>query len=106
MKRLQVFNLGTECQGVKLESDPRNPEPLQFSVQFPGGEVRVCRQENGDYWCHVTAFKPQHFDGSERDMGEFVDSRIDCLAKHACETIGGDFASPDCYHVAVRVSLT
>lgn len=104
MRKVKVQDFGTHCQGVRLYGNPLAPEPQDFAVQFPGGEVRVSRLLNGDYWCHVTAFKPEHFDGSDRQHGAMVDSRVDVLRKHASETIEGDFARPDTYHVAVRIS--
>lgn len=101
---LKIERFGSEAMGVELFGDPSRPEPTYFRVKFPGGEMTISRCDNGDYWCHIDACKPQHFDGSARILGDMVDSRIDCLGKHANEVLGGDFSRPDTYHVAVRIS--
>jgi hypothetical protein len=105
MKRLKVVDFGTECQGIRIHGDPRNPEPESVRIAFPGGDVEVVRTGDGDYWAHVRVDKPGQGHWQPGDVeGRVVDGRQDVVGKHAAESHPGELANPGLYHLAVRVA--
>lgn len=107
MRTLKVEHMGDDVQGVRLEGNPRNPEPMHFRVCFPGGDLEVVRAADGaeaDYWIHVRVNRDGEMETVPGAMnGQLVDARLDVKDKHASETSPGDFAAPGLYHLAVRV---
>ena len=95
--------MGDNVLGVRLEGNPRKPEPDYFRVTFPGGDVDITRTTDNEYWIHVRVNRPADGDSPDREMARFVDARLDIQGKHATESDLGDFDHPDLYHVAVRV---
>ena len=105
-KHLKLRMFGTDRVGFTLEGDPAKPEPTYASIEFPGGEVTIARCNGGTYWAHINCFRSDGFSESEgHRRGRFIDSRIDVQGKSAHEVIGGDFARPDAYHVAVKIEV-
>lgn len=104
MRKLQTVNFGTEVQGVRLQGNPKNPEPEIFRVAFPGGDVDVTRTTNNEYWVHIRVNTERDIVGNDDlVVGKLVDARLDIEGKHASETNAGDFADPKLYHLAVRI---
>ena len=103
---LKVEQFGDNCMGVELLGNPKKPEPDMFLVRFPGGHVEISRTSDNDYWAHVVSYLKDDGDvvADESVPGVFSDCRIDCKGKHAGEMDRGDFARPDAYHVAFRVT--
>jgi hypothetical protein len=106
MKLLKIERFGDEVQGIRLQGDPSiRPEPVHVRVVFPGGDVDVVRTTDGDYWVHVRVDSAQDVAAEVADQaGRIVDARLDIRTKHASETDVGDFAHPDLYHLAVRIT--
>lgn len=108
MKTLRVTkDMGDAVQGVRLYGDPRSPEPEIFRVMFPGGDVDVVRTTDGDYWVHVRVDSEQDLrERDEEDVrpGKIMDARLDIRGEHASDCDAEDFAHPDLYHLAVRVT--
>jgi uncharacterized protein (DUF2252 family) len=106
MKMLKIERFGDEVQGIRLQGDPAiRPEPVHVRVVFPGGDVDVVRTSDGDYWVHVRVDSAQDVATEAAEQaGRIVDARLDIRSKHASETDVGDFAHPDLYHLAVRVT--
>lgn len=105
-KHLKIKKMGNNVLGVRLEGNPKKPEPIHFRVTFPFGDVDIVRTTDNDYWVHVRTDheKDGMFVPGETQAGRFVDARIDLHGKHANETDAGDFGNPAMYHMAVRVS--
>lgn len=103
--RIQAF--GDNVLGVRLEGNPRKPEPGEFRVAFPGGDVAISRCTDGSYWVHVARNRADQTDGlcSYGQVGALTDARIDIDGRHTSELNVGDFANPDTYHVAVRIAV-
>lgn len=106
-KHIKLKQFGTDRIGFTLEGNPEKPEPTYASIEFPGGEITLARTSDGCYWAHINCFRSDGFDESEAGhrRGRFTDSRIDTQGQHASEVIGGDFARPDTYHVAVKIEV-
>ena len=102
-QHLKIEQLGEKAMGVKLEGNPKKPEPIYFRVKFPFGDVDVTRCSDNTYWVHVRINKPDDGDDPNRPFGKFIDARIDLTTKHANETNTGDFKDPNMYHMAVKV---
>ncbi len=104
MKRLKVEAMGTKVQGVRLMSDPRNPEPESFRVCIPGGDVDIVRCDRGDYWVHIRVNRPDDGADPGREFAKIEDTRLDYVGKHAATTATeGEIKDPGLYHLAVRV---
>lgn len=103
-KHLKIKKYGDAVLGVKLEGNPRKPEPIHFRVYLPFGDVDITRTTVDDYWVHIRCNKSNDGYDPYRNFGKFTDARIDILDKHASETDAGDFNNPNVYHVAVRIS--
>lgn len=97
---------GSDVAVVELKFNPSNPEPSHFRIVFPGGDVEVTRTSDADAWVHVRVNRPEDdvVLACDAQVGHIVDARLDIKGKHASETDAGDFADPDLYHLAVRVS--
>jgi len=111
MKKLIVESFGDDAQGIRIRGSKSNPEPTHVRIMFPGGDVDVARVTNAttgkvEYWVHVGVNRSDHtgYD-PEAPEGRVVNGRMDLVGKHASETDAGDLASPDLYHLAVRVAV-
>ena len=103
---LKIKKMGDNVLGVKLEGNPKKPEPIHFRIVFPFGDVDVVRTTDNQYWVHVRCNNPKDgmFVSGDTMPGKFVDGRIDMHGKHASDCDHGDFGHPDMYHMAVRVA--
>lgn len=101
---LKIQRRGDNALGVDLEGDPRKPEPIHFRVSFPGGDVDVVRCDNGDYWVHVHVERPGRTSDAEGPYAKLADARLDIEGRHTSDVNVGDFADPNLYHLAVRVT--
>jgi len=104
---LKVLEFGDNVLGVRLNGNPRNPEPITFRVAFPGGDVDIDRLDDGSYWVHIRVDHPEH-PGYNPELCKFgpshvVNGRLDVVGKSASEVDMGDFDNPELYHVAIRV---
>jgi hypothetical protein len=106
MHKLPVINFGTDVQGFELYGNPqRQVEPSEVRITFPGGDVTVARTTNNDYWVHVrvnTDTDDTWVAGEA--VGHITDARLDSTNRHTSEANVGDFADPNLYHLAVRVT--
>jgi hypothetical protein len=103
---LSIVSMGDSVLGVRLEGNPKKPEPPYFRVTFPGGDVSVERCTNGDNWIHIRVNRKDDGDDPERQFARIVDARLDCHdGKAAHKRNLGDFKNESLYHVAVRVTL-
>lgn len=102
---LRIESMGDAVMGVRLEGNPRKPEPDHFRVVIPGGDVDITRCTDGTYWVHVRVNNPAHpsfvFDDAP---GRITDARLDIAGKHASECDVGDFGNPGLYHLAVKIA--
>lgn len=106
MRKLKVEDMGTAVQGVTLRGRRSNPEPESFRVRIPGATIDVVRardEDGSDYWIHVSLNGENEREALGVPEGRLVDARVDLKGKHASETDAGDLASPDLYHLAVRI---
>ncbi len=104
-KHLKVSSMGTDVLGVRLEGNPKKPEPTHFRVAFPGGDLEVTRTTVGDYWVHVRVNKAGDAHGPHEHVASLTDARLDLADRHAGDVDMGDFDDPNLYHLAVRVTL-
>lgn len=103
---LKIKPMGSHVLGVTLEGDRNNPEPDEFRVQFPGGDVSVVRCTDGTYWAHVRVDHEEHgmFIPGENVPARITEARLDIVGRNASEVDTGDFAADGLYHLAVRVT--
>lgn len=104
MPRLKLESFGTDCEGIRLKGNPKNPEPDHTRIAFPGGDVDVVRCTDGSYWVHI---RVNHIDGDgdpDAVMAEITDARLDIIGRHTSDIDKGDFDADGLYHLAVRVS--
>lgn len=103
---LKIISLGSAVLGVRLEGNPRKPEPDEFRVNFPGGDVSVVRCSDGTYWAHVRVDHENHgmFTTGVDKPHRIVDARLDINGIHAADVNVGDFKNPELYHLAVRIA--
>jgi len=104
MRRLKVTDMGEDVQGVTLNGDRRDPEPIHFRVVLPFGDVDVVRTTDDEYWIHVRVNRPtdrHHVEG--RSVGRITDARVDATDRHGGELDPGVLADPALHHLAVRV---
>lgn len=103
--RLKLRGFGTDAEGIRLQGDPRSPEPTYTILKFPGGELSVTRLTEGagpyECWVHLTLDRPEPADPGPR--GVLVDARVDVHGRHVNEVPAGILEDPDLYHVAFRV---
>lgn len=105
---LKIRELGSNTLGVKLEGNPKKPEPDSFRVHFPGGCVDIERCSDGDYWVHVIVNNEdrlREMTGDETDEipAQFLEARLHMMGKHSSEANLGDFENPGLYDVALKV---
>ena len=103
---LKIKSMGENVLGVKLEGNPKKPEPDYFRVMFPGGSVDVSRCDNGEHWVHIRVDSP--LDGGDPQRGTFgklVDGRLDCRdeSSSVIHERNPDLDNPSLYHAAFRV---
>ena len=104
MKMLQATGNNT-AQHIYLCGDKAQPEPQEFYIHFPGGQIGVSRCSNGTYWAHLN-LEDEKEDGSGRiKKSKVIDARIDCKDWHIDKMNIGDIARPDCYHVAIKIEV-
>lgn len=104
MEKVKVIMMGTEVQGVELRADRRHPEPEEFRITIPGGDVSVVRTTDCQFWIHVRVNRPEGTANNEGSIGRIVDARLDIHGKHTSDADVGDFENPNLYHLAVRVA--
>ena len=95
--------MGEKVLGIRLEGNPKNPEPEHFRVVLPFGNVDITRCTDNTYWVHIKNNRPDDGGLSDRIMGKFIDGRIDLSTKHTSDCNAGDFGHPDMYHMAVKI---
>lgn len=104
---LKIQNFGSNVLGVRLEGNPRNPEPDEFRLAFPGGDVSVVRCTDRTYWAHVRVDHEDAgvFDPSSDKPARIVDARLDVAGKGVFhgDSIGA-FNDDGLYHLAVRIA--
>lgn len=103
---LKVKAFGSNVLGVTLEGNKNRPEPDEFRVAFPGGDVSVVRCSDGTYWAHV---RVDHegaglFNPGEDKAHRITEARLDIVGKSTSEAQLGDFGNEGLYHVAFRVA--
>lgn len=103
---LKIRSMGEKVLGVDLEGNPRKPEPEEFRIAFPGGDVGVVRTTDNQYWVHVRVNHPKHggFVPGEDRAASIVDARLDSVNKSTHQMDLGDFRDSGLYHLAVRVA--
>jgi hypothetical protein len=97
---------GTAMKELVMTGDPQNVEKPYYQIRFPGGHVCIARTSTNEYWAHVwvnhresTSWDPDEVEG------RIVDARLDISGKHASACDPGDFADPNLYHLAVKISM-
>ena len=104
MRMLKVTGNNT-MQHIYIKGDPEEPEPGEFYIHFPGGQIGVSRCSDGTYWAHLN-LEDEKEDGSGRKKkSNIIEARIDCKEKGVNEQIVGDMARPDCYHIAIKIKI-
>jgi len=105
MQKLKVTSMGENVQGVRLQGNPKNPEPETFRIALPWGDVDVTRTSQNDYWVHFRVNKD--------DAGLFapgIDEEGDVKAvRWETTSAAGKFDGPvpkDLYHLAVLLGPT
>jgi hypothetical protein len=103
---LKIQSMGDNVLGVRLFGNPQQPEPGEFRVCFPGGDLSVTRCTDGTYWAHVRVEHEGHPAEVPDDIvpSRIVAARLDLLDKHTSEANVGDFNNPNLYHVAFRIA--
>jgi hypothetical protein len=103
---LKIVSMGTKVLGVRLEGNPKNPEPEHFRVTIPGATVDITRTTDNKYWVHVhvnhsgaNSWEP------EEQEARIIEARLDINGMHAGQEDIGDFKNPGLYHLAVKVGL-
>ena len=90
-------------QHIYIKGDKTEPEPQEFYIHFPGGQIGVSRCTDGTYWAHLS-LEDEKEDGSGRiKKSNIIDARIDCKDLHINEMDIGDMKRPDCYHIAIKI---
>ena len=99
---------GSNVALIEISGNPKDTEPAEFRVMFPGGHVEITRATDDAcpaYWVHLYVNRPEaggHIPG-ETQTARIVDARLDQNGKHSSEANLGDFSNPELYHVALRV---
>ena len=104
---LKIKPMGSHVLGVELEGNPNNPEPDEFRVMFPGGDISVVRCTDGSYWAHIRVDHKEHqgFIPDYHRDARISSARLDIVGKFPQETNLGDFKDPDLYHVALKIEV-
>lgn len=106
------FPDGSDVALLRIEGNPRRPEPAHVRIVFPGGNVEVTRATEGpgaDYWVHIQVDRPESpwFVRGETETARIIDARLDAEdGKGAAERDLGDFRNAQLYHVALRIHRT
>lgn len=105
-QHLKIKSMGQTVLGVKLEGNPKKPEPIHFRVVLPFGDVDIVRTTVNDYWVHIRVNHEEtsFFVPGESIEGQFIDGRIDLTSKHSTDCDKGNFGHPDMNHMAVRIA--
>lgn len=105
-EHLKIKRFGSHVLGVTLEGNSKNPEPEEFRVEFPGGDISVVRRTDGSYWAHIRVDKPGAgmFNPDTDTPASIVEARLDILGEHTSQVNVGDFNNPKLYHLAVRIA--
>ena len=102
MKMLKAIGNNT-MQHIYIKGNPEEPEPGEFYIHFPGGQIGISRCTDGSYWAHLN-LEDEKPDGSGREKkSNIVMARVDCKDLHTSEASIGDMARPDCYHIAIKI---
>lgn len=102
MKMLEATGNNT-MQHIYIKGNKTTPEPGEFYIHFPGGQIGVSRCSDDAYWAHLNLEDEQQ-DGEGRiKKSHIIDARIDCKKLHAGEMDIGDMTRPDCYHIAIKI---
>jgi hypothetical protein len=104
MQKVKVTDFGSKVQGIELKANKNSPEPEEFRIKIPGGDVSIVRTTDCQFWVHVRVNRPESTIDLEDSMGRIVDARLDIHGKHASDSDVGDFGHRDLYHLAVRVA--
>ena len=100
---LKIRKMGDNVMGVRLEGNPKKPEPIYFRVVLPFGDVDIVRCSDNSHWVHTRINHRDDNGDPDRNFGRFVDARIDVTDKHASDCDSGDFSNPNAYHIAVKI---
>lgn len=112
MKHLKLeYPAGSDVALVRIQGNPKRPEPSHVRIVFPGGTVEVTRaadEAHPDYWVHLTVDRPESgwFVRGETETARIVDARLDIHGKNATDCDPGDFKDAGLYHVALRIHRT
>lgn len=106
---LKIREFGSNTLGIRLEGNPKKPEPDSFRVHFPGGCVDIERCSDGDYWVHVIVNEEDRLrdmTGGETEeiSGVFSGARLHMNGKASYLADLGDFENPGLYDVALRIT--
>ena len=105
MKMLKATGNNT-MQHIYIKGDPAEPEPGEFYIHFPGGQLGVTRCTDNSYWAHFV-LEDEKSDGSGREKkSDIIDARIDCEGLHTSQANIGDMTRPDCYHIAIKIKTS
>ena len=102
MKKLEVQGNNSVHHVYVRGNKYQEPEPEEFYVHFPGGQIGIARCSDNTYWAHITTDDTAPSGENIQQQSNMVDARIDSRGLHASEMDIGDMARPDCYHVAVK----
>jgi hypothetical protein len=74
---LKIQRFGSQAIGVRLEGNPKKPEPQHFRVYLPFGDVDITRTTDDEYWVHIRRNEPSDVDviRFKAVEGEFKDAR-------------------------------
>jgi hypothetical protein len=105
VKKLKVVSMGSDVQGVRLEGDRRNPEPIYFRVVLPFGDVDIVRTSDNDYWVHIRVNRPDagmNVPGVTKH-GRVLDACINAHDKSGGEIDASILDDDQLYHLAVKL---
>lgn len=88
---------------INIKGDPRNPEPADHIINYPGGFITVTRTSNNEYWVHIGVNHGQVLEGMvmQGKRGEVIESRIDY--DYPITEIPELDNMPQINHIAVRI---
>lgn len=73
--------MGSKSKVFKIIGNPKNPEPAEHRIEFPGGTVNITRCSDGDYWAHILVNRQQAIpdtNGMDSALAEVIESRVTC----------------------------
>lgn len=101
---LKIESFGSAVLGVRLLGNPKLPEPDEFRVSFPGGDISIARLDDGSYWAHIRVEHAKNdFRAGNEPSYHVGQGRMDCYGKHSSECDLGETNNPDLYHVAIKI---